>query len=78
VATPVERDGAEAVVCEEQHLPVPRVGAQRPSVRERDGGAFAPVLVMDLESVVLMVLMNLLLADEESTRGTVAHRTRRP
>jgi hypothetical protein len=33
---------------------------------------------MDLESLVLMVLMDLLLADEDSTRSTVALRTRRP
>ena len=42
---------AEAVLGEEQHLPVPHVGTERPSVRERDSRAFAPVLVVDLGAV---------------------------
>ena len=37
---------------EEQHLPVPRVGVQRPAVGERDGGTLAPVLVVDLGAVL--------------------------
>ena len=52
MAAPVVRDHAEAVLREEQHLPVPHVGVQRPAVRERDDGPLAPVLVVDLGAVV--------------------------
>src|SRR5262245_24623552 len=51
MAAPVVRDGAKAVLREEQHLPVPGIGVQRPAVGERDGGTLAPVLVVDLGSV---------------------------
>ena len=51
MAAAVMRDDAEAVLREEQHLAVPRVGVQRPAVRERDDRALAPVLVVDLRSV---------------------------
>ena len=52
MATPVVRDDAEAVLREEQHLAVPRVGVQRPAVRERDDRALAPVLVVDRRAVL--------------------------
>lgn len=38
--------------CEEEHLPVPGVGVQRPAVREHHGRALAPVLVVDLGAVL--------------------------
>src|SRR4030095_16572069 len=43
----IVRDDAEALLREEEHLAVSRVGAQRPAVRERYDRAFAPVLVVD-------------------------------
>jgi hypothetical protein len=51
MAAPVVRDRAEAVLREEHHLAVPRVGAQRPAVRERDDRACAPVLVVDFRAI---------------------------
>ena|ERR1041385_4063076 len=51
VATSIVRDAAEAVLCKEEHLPVPHVSVQWPPVRERDGRAAAPILVVDLGSV---------------------------
>ncbi|MCY1369858.1 hypothetical protein D9M69_569160 [compost metagenome] len=47
----VERDDAVAALGEEQHLGVPHVGAQRPTVAEDDGLAAAPVLVIELGAV---------------------------
>jgi hypothetical protein len=51
VATPVVRDDAETVLREEKHLPVPHVGIQGPAVREGNGRASAPVLVVNLRSI---------------------------
>ena len=52
MATSVVRNHAEAVLHEEEQLPVPGVGAQRPAVRERYDRVFAPVLVVDFGAVV--------------------------
>src|SRR6266849_5797527 len=49
---PVVRDRAKAVLREEQHLPVPGIGVQRPAMGERDGRTLAPVLVVDLGPVL--------------------------
>src|SRR5262249_1466490 len=51
VATPVVRDHAEAVLCEEKHLSVPHVGIQGPAVRERNDRAGTPILVVNLRSI---------------------------
>ena len=48
---PVVRDHAIAALPEEQHLPVPVVRGQRPTVREHDWLSRAPVLVVNLCSV---------------------------
>src|SRR5215813_10035474 len=52
MAPSVVRDRPETVLREEEHLGFPRVGIQRPAVRERHGGALAPVLVVDLCAVL--------------------------
>jgi hypothetical protein len=52
MATTIVRNHAEPVLRKEKHLTVPGVGAQRPTVRERYDGAFAPVLVVDLGAVL--------------------------
>jgi hypothetical protein len=51
VASAVMSDDAIAVIEEEQHLRIPIVGRQRPTMAEDDGLTFAPVLVVDLYSV---------------------------
>ena len=51
VAAAVMRDDAIAVMEEEQHLRVPVIGRQRPTMAEHDGLTFAPVLVEDLNPV---------------------------
>src|SRR5947209_9728935 len=51
VAAAVVGDYAEPVLREEVQLGVPRVGAQRPAMRERHDGTAAPVLVVDLGTV---------------------------
>src|SRR5215510_12386973 len=51
MATTIVRYDAEAVLCEEQHLGVPHVGVQRPSVREGYDRALAPVLVINRRAV---------------------------
>jgi hypothetical protein len=53
VAAPVVRDDAKAVGCEEQHLRVPVVGGERPTVVEHDRLSVlrAPVLEEDLDAV---------------------------
>ncbi len=51
MATSVVRDHPEAVLCKEEHLSVPHVGIQGPAVRERNGRASAPILVVNLRSI---------------------------
>ena len=51
VAAAVMGDDAIAVIEEEQHLRVPVIGRQRPTMAEHDGLTFAPVLVEDLNAV---------------------------
>ena len=59
----VMRDAAIAIGCQEEHLRLPAIGAQRPAVAEHDGLSRAPVLVIDLCSVFrVMVLIGFLLA----------------
>ncbi len=41
MATPIVRNHAEPILGEEQHLSVPSIGTQRPSVRKRDDRALA-------------------------------------
>src|SRR5690606_2392194 len=52
VSSSVVRDDAEALLREEQQLPVPGVGVQRPAMRERHYRALAPILVVDLRTVL--------------------------
>src|SRR5208282_527788 len=51
VSAAVMSNDAIAVIEEEQHLGVPIVGRQRPTMAEDDGLTFAPVLVVDLYPV---------------------------
>src|SRR5687768_12363878 len=51
VPTTVVRDYAKAVLRQEEHLSIPHVGVQRPAMRERNGRASAPVLVVNLRSI---------------------------
>src|SRR6478672_5830169 len=51
MTTTIVRHDAEAVLREKQHLAVPHVGAQRPSVREGYDWALAPVLVIDRRAI---------------------------
>src|SRR5690606_36756193 len=52
VAAPVVRDDAVALLRQEEHLTVPRVRVQWPAVGEGDGWSGAPILVVDLRTVV--------------------------
>src|SRR5436309_7666582 len=49
VASSVMGDDAIAVFEEEQHLRVPVIGRQRPTMAEDDGLSFAPVLIIDVD-----------------------------
>jgi len=51
VASSVLGDDAITVFEEEQHLRVPVIGRQRPTMAEDDGLSFAPILVVNLRSV---------------------------
>src|SRR5271165_1199594 len=51
VAAPVVRDDSIATLAEEQHLSVPVVRAERPSVTEHDGLALSPVLVENVGTI---------------------------
>src|SRR6266567_490087 len=51
VASSVMGDDAIAVLEEEQHLRVPVIGRQRPTMAEDDGLTGAPVLVVDIDAV---------------------------
>src|SRR6266404_1226513 len=51
VASSVMGDDAIALFEEEQHLRIPVIGRQRPTMAEHDGLTFAPVLVVNLRSV---------------------------
>src|SRR5262245_34720677 len=51
MAPAIERDAAVAVMHEEQHLTVPRVGIERPAVRKCDDRTSAPILVVDFGAV---------------------------
>jgi hypothetical protein len=52
MAAPVMGDDPIAVVKEEQHLRIPVVRRQGPTVAEHDRLALAPVLVKDLNAVL--------------------------
>src|SRR5262249_55612484 len=52
VAAPVVSDHPVAAIAEEQHLGVPIVGRERPTVAEHNGIAVAPILVEDLDPVL--------------------------
>src|ERR1700751_3236758 len=47
----VVSDNAIALIEEEHHLIVPIIGRERPAVAEHDGLTFAPVLVINFNSV---------------------------
>ena len=51
VPSPVMRDDSIAELAEEQHLSVPVVGGQRPSVTEHYGLALTPVLVINVRAI---------------------------
>jgi hypothetical protein len=52
MAAAVDADHAIAMMDEEQHLSIPVVGAERPTMMEDDGLALAPILVEDLNAVL--------------------------
>src|SRR6266576_3952962 len=52
MAAPVVRNHAETILSEKQHLAVPGIGIQRPSVRKRDDWTLAPVLVVDCRAIL--------------------------
>jgi hypothetical protein len=47
----VVRDATAAVLHQEQHLPVPCIGIERPAVRKYDDRTRAPVLIVDFGAV---------------------------
>src|SRR5947208_16219437 len=49
VASSVMGDDAIAVFEEEQHLRVPVIGRQRPTMAEDDGLSFAPIFIIDVD-----------------------------
>src|SRR5262245_57064017 len=51
MTAPVMGHDTVAILRQEEHLGVPHVGVQGPSVRERHDRPFAPVLVVNLGSV---------------------------
>jgi hypothetical protein len=51
VAAAVMSDDAIAAIEEEQHLRIPVIGRQRPTMAEDDGLAFAPILIINLDAV---------------------------
>jgi hypothetical protein len=51
VSAPVVRDHAEAVLGQEMQLAIPGIGVERPTVREGDNRAAAPVLEVDGSSI---------------------------
>src|SRR3954469_11401667 len=51
MAAPIVRDDAIALVKEEQHLRIPVIRRQRPTVAEYDWLSFTPVFVVDFHSV---------------------------
>src|SRR5271169_4381953 len=52
VSLPVMRDHSIATLAEEQHLSVPVVRGEWPSVTEHDRLAFSPVLVVNLSTIL--------------------------
>ena len=56
--SPIMRDDAIAMLAKEQHLRVPVVTAERPTVGEDDGLASSPILVKNcgIRRLVLIVL----------------------
>ena len=48
MTTAIVRDHTVTLLTEEEHLRVPRVGTQRPTMREHDRLSRAPILVVDL------------------------------
>src|SRR5580692_9034954 len=51
MSAPVVRDNAIALIEEEHHLIVPIIGRERPAVAKHDGLTFAPILVINFDSV---------------------------
>src|SRR5207244_5983549 len=51
VATPVMGEHAIAVLEEEQHLCIPVIGRQRPTVAEHNGLTVSPVLIEDFRAI---------------------------
>lgn len=51
MASAVVPDGAVAAGCNEHHLRLPGIGAERPAMAEQHGLPLAPALVVDLRSV---------------------------
>src|SRR5206468_11692906 len=49
MAAPVVGDDAIAVLEEKQHLRIPVIGRQRPTMAEHDGLTFAPVFIVDVD-----------------------------
>jgi hypothetical protein len=52
MTTAVVREHAVTLLTEEEHLCVPRVGIERPTVREDDRMSRTPILVVDIGSIV--------------------------
>src|SRR6185437_3651993 len=51
MASTIMRNRSETVLGEKQHLSVPCIGIQRPSMRKRDDRTFAPVFVIDCRAI---------------------------
>jgi hypothetical protein len=51
MSAPIDTYHAVAVVEEEQHLSVPVIGTERPSVVKNDGLPVSPVFVEDIDTV---------------------------
>jgi hypothetical protein len=49
VPAPIMGDNAISVLKEKQHLRIPVIGRQRPTVAEDDRLTFAPVLIIDVD-----------------------------
>src|SRR5277367_4384886 len=56
MATAVMGDHAIAMMQEEQHLRVPLIGRKRPAMAEHNRLTFTPVLVVDLDAILVVIV----------------------
>src|SRR5262245_31710394 len=78
MATTIVRHYSEALLCEEQHLGVPHIGVQRPSVREGDDRTLAPVFVIDRRAILYCDRAHVRISLMTCLRSGITSRSFRP